>query len=606
MSVVRRKHLGAAWIGLLARAIVLSVTLAIASTGTAWAGEYHVYSCRTPAGAVAPTEGWSGSVSGLYDSDPNGCETGGGLVAALNAGIAHPADTDLASWIFNAPPGDVIAAATLWRAGVTPGGSSGNASYMFDLTGVANTGPKTQVFDTCAALSCGGEGSFSEPLASENRVVVQQSALNSPYLSLNALCGSLTESNCPATPSTGYAAEVELFAADIVLDQPQGPSVQAVGGALTEATTVSGTTDLALRASDPGAGIYEALFNVDGRTVATMPLDEEAGHCRAVGQAADGLPAFLYARPCSPSVSVDVPFDTTGLSNGTHHLVVSVTDAAGNAAVVLEREITVANATGNGAPGTGAANGPQGGAGAAPPVAGQPTGGQGLAVGAPEPTESPANGQGATVQAVLSARWRGSTSERMKVSFGQPPPVEGRLAGPGGQGITGAVIDVSETPQRLGATPVVLASVRTGSDGTWRLTLPRDMSSSSLRFSYRAHLGDLLPVATRTLNLTVRAGVKLRITPLTTTMGHSIHFKGTLRGEELPPGGKELVLEARSPGGRWIQFNVIRSGRHGRFRASYRFRLPGPERYEFRVLSKHEADFPYAEGASPVIDVEER
>ena len=192
------------------------------------------------------------------------------------------------------------------------------------------------------------------------------------------------------------------------------------------------------------------------------------------------------------------------------------------------------------------------------------------------------------------------------MSFGRPPRIEGRLADPAGQGITGAVIQVSETPQRLGARPAALARVRTGTNGTWSMSLPRNVPSSSLGFSYRAHLGDPLPVATRTLNLTVRAGVKLRITPRTTSVGHSIYFNGTLRGEDLPPGGKELVLEARSPGGPWIQFDVIRSGRHGRFHASYRFRLAGPERYEFRVLSKHEADFPYAEGASRVVDVEER
>ncbi len=34
-----------------------------------------------------------------------------------------------------------------------------------------------------------------------------------------------------------------------------------------------------------------------------------------------------------------MPFDTTALANGEHHLVVSVTDAAGNAATVLDREI---------------------------------------------------------------------------------------------------------------------------------------------------------------------------------------------------------------------------------------------------------------------------
>ena len=37
-------------------------------------------------------------------------------------------------------------------------------------------------------------------------------------------------------------------------------------------------------------------------------------------------------------MSADVGFDTTALRNGAHHLVVSVIDAAGNAAPVLDRQ----------------------------------------------------------------------------------------------------------------------------------------------------------------------------------------------------------------------------------------------------------------------------
>ena len=66
------------------------------------------------------------------------------------------------------------------------------------------------------------------------------------------------------------------------------------------------------------------------------------------------------------------------------------------------------------------------------------------------------------------------------------------------------------------------------------------------------------------------------------------------------------MLEARSPGGAWIEFDVIRTGAKGRYRASYRFKFPGPARYQFRVLSKYEADFPFAEAASNVVGVRER
>jgi hypothetical protein len=37
--------------------LAAGLALAVLAAG-AWAGEYHVYSCRTPAGQVAPTDGW--------------------------------------------------------------------------------------------------------------------------------------------------------------------------------------------------------------------------------------------------------------------------------------------------------------------------------------------------------------------------------------------------------------------------------------------------------------------------------------------------------------------------------------------------------------------
>ena len=66
------------------------------------------------------------------------------------------------------------------------------------------------------------------------------------------------------------------------------------------------------------------------------------------------------------------------------------------------------------------------------------------------------------------------------------------------------------------------------------------------------------------------------------------------------------MLEARSPGGRWIEFDVVRSDTRGDFHATYRFRFPGPASYSFRVLCNYEADYPYLAGASNVVGVRER
>jgi hypothetical protein len=364
---------------------------------------------------------------------------------------------------------------------------------------------------------------------------------------------------------------VYLYAADIVLEQSAGPTASNASGELASAQTVSGTSDVAFDASDPGAGVWEAVFTVDGKVVQRTVLNEDGGRCKDVGQTTDGLPAFLYLQPCPQTVSVDVPFDTTGLSNGAHHLIVSVLDAAGNAAPVLDRVIDVANPV--------------------PAVPAQP---------------GPPNGANASSRATLTARWASTTKAHLTSRYGRSLTITGRLTAPGGVPIEGALIDVSETPTYTGGKTIALEGPRTGSDGRFSVRLKGGVSSSTLRFAYRAHLGDALPVATRTLTLSVKAGITLSVAPHTTSVGRSIYFKGVLHGTPLPPGGKQLVLEARSPGGPWIEFDVIHTAAHGRYEASYRFKFPGPASYQFRALSKREADFPFAEAASNTVAVRER
>src|SRR4051812_11668740 len=120
--------------------------LAIAAAGagvacvapTAQAGYYHVYGCRTPAGQPAPADGWTGSVApgGAYDQYArNTCAESGALTAALGDATGHGVYIDRATWTFRAPPGDTIAAATLFRAGDTAGGSGPLSTYEYWLAG---------------------------------------------------------------------------------------------------------------------------------------------------------------------------------------------------------------------------------------------------------------------------------------------------------------------------------------------------------------------------------------------------------------------------------------------------------------------------------------
>jgi hypothetical protein len=560
---------------LLITAAVLAVsltTLAALPISTARAGQYHIYSCRTPSGEPAPTDGWSSSSAGAYDNyEKDTCGEGGALFAELSDLTTHIADLDQATWTFTVPTSDKMVGATLWRAGDADGGYAFDATYQFTLAAPE----ETDIFDSCiytAMHAClEGVGQPAEPLSLANRVVLPSANLGSNLYSA-AACEGVKGDECPAEhgDANGYAAVIYLYAADVILEQSTGPSVSNVGGELVSAPAVSGTSHVTFNASDPGAGVWEVTFSVDGKLVQSTVPNENGGRCRNVGQTMDGLPAFLYLQPCLPSESVGVGLDTTGLSNGAHQLVVSVVDAAGNAAPVVEREIDVDNPV--------------------PPVPPIP----------PQP-----NGTNASSQATLTARWASTTKAHLTSDWGKAETITGRLTAPGGVPIAGALIGATATPDYAGAKPLAIASPKTGSDGRFTLALPRGESSEKLVFSYRAHIGDAQPVATRTLTLSVRAGVSLSIAPRLTSVGHTIVFSGTLHGAPIPPGGKQLVLEASS-GGEWIEFRTISTDGKGRFHASYRFKFPGPISYRFRVLCRHEADFPFAVGSSNVVGVEER
>jgi hypothetical protein len=556
----------------MARRIFIAATLAaslalVMCAAVAHAGRYHVYSCRTPSGESAPADGWSGSVAagGAFDDYAiNTCAGGGALIAALGAQTIHGANVDRATWMFASPDHEKLAGAALWRAGDTDGGQVVNATYQFWLAG-----PEVKsAFEECIFTQyCVEKGELANPLSMANRIDVPGPNLGSA-LYANASCGGASGKECPAGTgdANGYAAAIYVFAADLTLEENEDPQASNVSGELASAPAVQGQSDVAFDAMDAGSGVYEALFSVDGQVVQRTVLGSNGGRCRDAGQTTDGLAAFLYVQPCEQSVSVDVPFDTTTVANGAHHLVVSVIDAAGNTAPVLDRSVTIAN----------------------PPPPGA------------------ANGLNASTQATLSVAWRGSRKASRLAGFGRAQTLSGRLTGPGRVPIVGAAIDVRVTPSYAGASPVLLRSPLTDSDGRFGLRIRGGASSKSLRFAYRAHVGEAQPVAARTLTLKVRAGIALSVSPHTTSIGRSIVFRGRLLAGPIPHGGKQLVLEARSPGSSWIEFKVVRTDARGRYRATYRFKFAGPADYRFRARSEPESDYPFAGGSSNVVAVRER
>jgi len=587
-SVITAGSRGSAW--LVALALVAFGCLALGSS--ARAGDWTQVTCTQPDGKPAPIEGWDPeavSGAGDYSNAYSTCEQTGGALIAESSNQWPQSRYSGYLWHYAAPNGSAIAGGTLSLNLYSPEGQAYIATP-------ANSYPSDVVKNCQFNLSCMENGPDGGPFVG----TVPIDHLGGTNLYAEAEClgpgqpGEPTES-CPMDGGgNGVNAQAAIYAADIELENSSTPAGTDFAGSLLQ-PNATGTADLTFTAKDPdGPGVYRVIAELDGKQVYQGIPETNGGRCASIGADSNGVSEFLYAQPCKQDVAVDVPLETTKFANGSQALKVTVQDAAGNSAVVYDRTITITNSSGAGSSSNGAGN---------------PTGlstSMAIGPGSPVVLRGAPNGTNASDQATLTARWTSTTKTTRTSDYGQADRVTGRLTTTAGQPISGASLDVSEVPADQGAKAISLPTVRTGPTGAWTLTLSRGVSSGTLHVAYRSHVDDTIPVAIAALTLRVHAGIRLRIAPRITSVGHTIHFTGVLHGLPIPEEGKQLVLEARSGRGEWIQFNTIRTDAEGRYRASYRFKFPGPVTYQFRVLSRFESGFPFLDGASNVIDVHER
>ena len=298
---------------------------------------------------LVPHSGWESDFGGRVEGDGDWrgerhrrklCS--GRSAARGAAEESGAANTASATWEFASPAGEQLVGATLSWAGDADGGANEHAS---DISWLAGPGAKFN-FEWCGDVEgCMSGGSERLPPFPATHIVRVSPANLGGNLYATAACEGLPNQPCAETGSdaNGYAAAIYLYAADLVLEQKEGPSAGGVVGDLANAAIVGGQSPISFTASDPLSGIYEVVFSVDGQVVQSTVPDEDGGRCRSLGQTSDGLPAFLSPQPCPQAENVQAALDTTKIANGTHQLAVSVLDAAGNSAPVLERSITVHN-----------------------------------------------------------------------------------------------------------------------------------------------------------------------------------------------------------------------------------------------------------------------
>lgn len=534
-------------IGLTASIVAIG---ALTPAAAARAGTYEVWTCRAPDGSPAAVAddagGWRVVMQGTSDvggnQASNSCAQGGSVHGALAIGGRQPAPS-LVMWDFLAPASTRIVRALVDLDGYSRRYQSG-ATSVGDVVVTDSTRTDPDYVRRWQGFGAFGRESVAFSVAAGSSVGVW------------GTCSHLVPSGAYCDPGPdGGVARFAIHRATFKLADRDAPIPGAATGDAVTNTTWAGPTGISFGATDQGGGVYRLAIEVDGRienyvNLADAPCRSWPGSERT----------FLSPKPCPSTVGGLKTFDTKDLPEGVHAVRVLVEDAAGNQATVYGPTTKRLRRTDPG----------------------------------------PNNGSPAVDDARLQVAWEGRESDLRSIRFDQQPVVKGQLTTAKGQPIRSAYVRTTITRDARNSPPFERTSLRTDEEGRFRWKLPRGMSSRSLVFAYHQRVRDDEPVAVRKLRLRVSAALRLRLSRRTARRGQSVRLTGSVVGRPLPAGGKVVELQARDPGGRWITFRTVRSGRGGRFATSYRFRKPGPARFQMRARARRSGDYPYATGSSPV------
>jgi hypothetical protein len=323
-------------------AAVLVALAVLAIAPAAYAGQWIQVACANPDQSGAPSQGWSGFVSGSpgYGStnDAN-CAPGSPMFAILSTAAGAPVGTgEILQYM--PPTGSTLAGGSVDVSLYADGfglGASGTAvlytpAFAYDAS---------DVFFQCATgqPACGnGTNDFTGVLAVP--------ANRGGDLYLGAGCGGIAGQVCAQGGSNGAWALVQLWWAHLLLTNTATPAASGFSGSLLS-PDAHGTADIAFSATDlSGPGVYQVAVQIDGTTAYSGTPNTNGGNCAPVAtDTATGALMFDFQQPCLQSETVDLPIDTTGLSDGQHVLKVIVTDAAQNSSTVLDQTITTLNRT---------------------------------------------------------------------------------------------------------------------------------------------------------------------------------------------------------------------------------------------------------------------
>jgi hypothetical protein len=338
------------------------------------------------------------------------------------------------------------------------------------------------------------------------------------------------------------------------------PGGGASGGTLVTPGPRRGTETLSWTATDKDSGVKAVDVRLGSASVGSYAFDAACSY------------TDWSACPNGQSRTLDV--DTTRVPDGTYPLRLVVTDAAGNTAAVDAGRVTIANDTA-----------PDGARAA-------------LAGGSSPAAASDCNGSVCADRAQLTSAFLDSSTQ-LRVRYGRPAKVTGRLTTISGEPIAGARLDATAIALQPGDPDRSLGQVVTDGEGRWAYDVPPG-PSRTVRFGWRARNGAASYAERTEVRLLVIPRVTVRPTAKTIRRGGRVTLAGRVLGGPYPSAGVLVTLQGRpSRGGRWRTFGVTRTrGEHGRFRRSYRFQSASRGRFVFRARVAVQAGYPYLAASS--------
>lgn len=498
------------------------------------AGTYKVYSCKTPAGTAAPTDGWSATGHAPFSSFSNDCTIGGSMRVVLG-GLTQTVGASNVGWGFDSG-GTRIVNYTIHRSGTSTATGAGTSGLLYSARQQNDPGG-SRAIDYCATyLGCRAVGNPADGVSGQNRL--HQSAAQLPaditawFITVG--CGGYV--GYPCNPLSGHSSHgsVYVHAADFTLADDDAPGAADVHGDLASGATISGDATVGFVANDSQSGIFRATIEVDGIERVAVTPNDYAGRCVRLGHAGV-VNDFLHRKPCPANQPVELTLPTEAIADGAHRVRVRVQDAAGNATTVIgPRQVVVEN-------------------------------------------------QPASLSANAAARFESDNPSRFQTAYGKRRTVAGRLVDRDGGPIGNAEIEVFEQLSRASAPRKHAATIETDGRGRYRYRPPATASRSI----------ELVHAQSRSSYSTdqiVTSRVLLRVLRSSVPAYGRLVLRGKIRSERSLR-RVTVEIQARS-GRRWRTVGVRRASVGGSFIYRYRLRRTASARFQFRARIRRTSDLP--------------